>query len=110
MARALVNDLERYDEKPPTFALIDISLSFKIIIIFFLNTPILFKASKAIPPVKAPSPITATAFPSLFNIEFARVMPIAEDIEVLAWPEIHVSYILSSGLEKPLIPLYCLSV
>ncbi len=70
----------------------------------------LFKASKAKPPVKAPSPITATACPSWFNIEFARVIPIAEDIDVLAWPDIHVSYMLSSGLEKPLIPLYCLSV
>ena len=53
-------NLLRYDDIPPTFGDIDIWLSFKTIIISVLLKPTSFNASMAIPPVKAPSPITAT--------------------------------------------------
>ena len=45
-------------ERAPTFLEIDISLSFKTTMRFFLRCPAWFSASKAIPPVSEPSPMT----------------------------------------------------
>ena len=54
--------------RQPTFFEIDISLSFNTIITFDFSVSILFNASRARPPVKAPSPIMAmTSFFSLFK-------------------------------------------
>ena len=60
-----------------------ISLSFKTTIIFVLLLPTWFNASNAIPPVKAPSPITATTELFSFFRSLAFAIPIAAEIEVL---------------------------
>ena len=60
--------LFKYADIPPTFSAIDILLSFKITTRFFFSLrslAILFNASYAIPPDKAPSPITATIVSSV---------------------------------------------
>ena len=55
---------ERYDDSAPTFGSIDISLSFRITIRFFSPMwPAWFRASKAMPAVIAPSPISAITTP-----------------------------------------------
>ena len=51
---------DRYDDIPPTFSVIDISLSFKTIIKFDFRLAALFSASYAMPPVSAPSPMIET--------------------------------------------------
>ena len=69
----------------------DILLSFIITIKSFFNSPALERASNAIPPVIAPSPITAITFPeSLFNLFPSRI-PRAAEIEVEAWPVLKAS-------------------
>ena len=68
---------------PPTFLEILISLSFKITVIFDLLYPASFNASIAIPPVKAPSPITANTELCSFFISLALAIPSAAEIDVL---------------------------
>ena len=64
-------------------------------------------ASKAMPAVMEPSPITAIAFlsDSPFTLA-AMAMPRAAEMEVEEWPTPKVSYGLSLRLGKPLRPLY----
>ena len=45
---------------PPTFGEMDILLSFRIIVKLLFSEAALFKASRASPPVRDPSPITDT--------------------------------------------------
>ena len=51
-------------ESAPTFGAIDMPLSLSTITIGRSMPPALCRASKATPPVSAPSPITATTLPS----------------------------------------------
>ena len=75
--------------------------------IFALATPAWFNPSKAIPPVRAPSPITAICCLSCspFNL-LATAMPSAAEIEVEECPTPKASYSLSERLGKPDKPLY----
>ena len=78
---------ERYDESAPTFGEIDISLSFSTTTRFFCcRCPAWFSASKAMPAVMPPSPISAIARRSSPRCWMARAMPSAAEIEVPAWP------------------------
>jgi len=87
-----------------------ISLSFNITIKFVLLEPVSLSASKAIPPVKAPSPITAiTLFFSPF-ISLALAIPSAAEIDVLLCPVSKASYSDSTALGKPAKPFKLLSV
>ena len=61
---------------------IDIWLSFKTTIKSWQSCPAWLKPSKASPPVKAPSPITAITFPFWFDNFLAVNKPRAEEIEV----------------------------
>ena len=72
----------KYSFKAPTFGSILIQLSFKIISTSLSATPAWFMASKAIPAVMEPSPITAIDF--LFSPLYfaAMAMPNAAEIEV----------------------------
>ena len=99
---------DKYLDIPPTFLSIDISLSFKIIIISVFVYPTWFNASSAIPPVIDPSPITAITSLSSFFISLAQASPWATDIDVLLWPVSNISCSHSHSLGKPLIPLNCL--
>jgi hypothetical protein len=67
-------------------------------------TPALFSASKAMPAVIAPSPMTATALRSSPLSLAASAMPSAAEmlVELCAVPK--VSYSLSSRRGKPLMP------
>ena len=87
-----------------------ISLSFNITINFVLLFPASFSASNAIPPVNAPSPITAITLLSLFCISLALAIPSATDIDVLLWPVSKLSYSDSFIFGKPDIPPSCLKV
>ena len=81
-----------------------ISLSFKITVIFDLLAPASFSASNAIPPVRAPSPITAITLFLSFRISLARAIPSATDIDVLLWPVLKQSASDSQVFGKPAIP------
>ena len=87
-----------------------IPLSFKIIIIFVLLYPRSFKASRLIPLLILPSPITLTTLYFSFFMSLALAKPSAADIEVLLCPVSKKSYLLSFGYGNPLKPLYFLRV
>ena len=89
---------------PPMFLDILISLSFKTTITLVLELPIWFNASNAIPPVRAPSPITAITECFSFFISLAFAIPIAADIDVLLWPVLKQSVSDSFVFGKPAIP------
>ena len=72
--------------------------------------PALFKPSKAIPAVIAPSPITAIALDLDLFILKASDIPNAADIDVLECPVPKLSKVLSDRLGKPEMPSFCLSV
>ena len=95
---------------PPTFLSIDISLSFKIIIIFLFRYPKWFIASKAIPPVIEPSPITETTLKSSLFISLAHAIPSPTEIDVELCPVSNISCSLSFSFGNPLNPSSCLSV
>ena len=95
---------------PPTFLDILISLSFKIIVILHLLNPTSFNASIAIPPVNAPSPITAITELSSFFISLALAIPRATDIDVLLCPVLKQSVSDSFVFGNPAIPFNCLNV
>ena len=87
-----------------------ISLSFNITVNLVWLEPASFNASKAIPPVKAPSPITAiTLFFSPF-MSLALAIPNAADIEVLLCPVLKQSVSDSFVFGNPAIPFSCLKV
>ncbi|MNX09408.1 hypothetical protein D3C86_391390 [compost metagenome] len=65
-----------------------------------------FSASKAMPAVNAPSPITAIALRSLFCRRAAMAMPNAALIEVLEWPTPKVSYSLSARRGNAAMPSF----
>ena len=88
----------------------DILLSLSTTISGSSLCPASLRASKAIPPVSAPSPITATTRPGVPFMRMARSMPSAAEMEVLEWPVLKVSNSLSSVLGKPARPFICLSV
>ena len=69
--------------------------------------PALFSASKAMPAVIAPSPITATTRRASPASLAATAMPSAALIEVLECAVPKVSYGLSSRRGKPAMPPYC---
>ncbi|MNI37098.1 hypothetical protein D3C73_911720 [compost metagenome] len=75
-----------------------------ITIISVLLSPASFNASNAIPPVRAPSPITATTLFFLPKTSLALAIPNAAEIEVEECPVSKESYILSPLLGKPLSP------
>ena len=54
----------KYRDSDPTFGAIDIPLSFTTMTMGMSSPPAFSSASKATPPVRAPSPITATTRPS----------------------------------------------
>ena len=68
----------------PTLAAMDMSLSFTTTTRGTSACPASFSASKAMPPVSAPSPISATATPSSPRSFMARAMPSAAEMEVVA--------------------------
>ena len=70
----------------PTGGAIDISLSFKITTMRLSIAPALFIASKAMPALIAPSPMTATTLLSLPAKSRAAAMPKPADMEVELWP------------------------
>jgi len=73
----------RYSFKPPTLGSIAILLSFRMTNRLESYTPALLRASKAIPPVIEPSPITATLCRPVSPLIFAAIaMPKAAEIEV----------------------------
>jgi len=96
----------------PTLGDMDISLSLSITInLSGLKCPALFRASKAMPAVMAPSPITATTYLSWSPIRSrAFLKPRAADMEVELWPAPKASKGLSSLLKKPDMPPNCLRV
>ena len=67
----------------PTFSEIDMSLSLRITSMSLCISPAWFNASKAIPAVMAPSPITETTFLFLPSFSAATAKPSAAEIEVL---------------------------
>ncbi len=86
----------------PTFGEIDISLSLRMTSRSAPETPALFIASKAMPPVIAPSPMTATDLRWLaLQRARPRAMPSAALIEVLECPAPKASYSLSPRRRKP---------
>ena len=81
-----------------------ISLSFNITVILVLLQPASFNASNAIPPVKAPSPITAITELSSPFMSLALAIPNATEIEVLLCPVLKLSVSDSLLFGKPAIP------
>ena len=74
--------------------------------IFEFSIPAWFSASNAIPPVMAPSPITATCCLSVSPLCCeATAIPKAAEIDVEECPTPKVSYSLSVLFGKPLSPL-----
>ena len=92
---------------PPTFLEMDILLSFMIIIKFVFNSAALFNASYAIPPVRAPSPITETTWCFCPRISLACTYPSPAEIELELCPASYASQGLSLLLGKPLNPPSC---
>ena len=73
---------ERCFATAPTLFEMDILLSLRITIKFFLNLPALLSPSKARPPVIEPSPITATVYDCSPLSCFALAIPYAAEIDV----------------------------
>ena len=64
-------------------------------------------ASNAIPPLSAPSPITATIFSSVSFSLAAVAIPRAAEMDVELWPVSKLSHRLSCLFGKPLNPFNC---
>ena len=100
----------RYLLSAPTGGEIDMSLSFSTTSRSMSGvTPALFSASKAMPAVIAPSPITATCrrrLGPLFSplLREAHAIPSAAEIEVDEWAVPKVSYSLSLRRGNPDTP------
>ncbi len=86
------------------------SLSFSTTSRSFGSEPAWFSASKAMPAVSAPSPITATTRRFSPSFSAATAIPSAALIEVLEWPTPKVSYSLSDRVGKGARPSLCLIV
>ena len=95
----------KYSFNPPTLGSMAMLLSFRMTSRLELYTPALFKASKAIPPVIAPSPITAMLCRLSSPLILAAIaIPKAAEIEVDECPVPKESYSLSDIFGKPLMP------
>ena len=92
---------ERYPLIAPTGGAIDISLSLRTTMRRVSIEPALFRPSYAMPPVSAPSPMTATTrfLRPCKSRETAN--PSADEMEVEAWAAPKGSYSLSERLVKP---------
>ena len=101
---------DKWRLSPPTFLAIDILLSLSTTSNGSREVPALLSASYAMPPVSAPSPMTATTWYFWFLIVRACAMPSATETESEACPVMHGSVMLSSGFIKPHRPPYCRSV
>ena len=77
---------------------------------FVLLLPTSFKASNAIPPVSAPSPITAITLWFSPFISLALAIPKATEIDVLLCPVLKLSYMLSFVFGNPANPSIFLKV
>ena len=96
----------KYSFSAPTFGSMDMQLSFSTTNKLAPETPAWFMASKAIPAVIAPSPITAMWWRFLSPLYCdATAIPNAAEIEVDECPTPKVSYSLSERFGKPLMPL-----
>ena len=95
---------ERYPLIAPTGGAIDISLSLRTTMRRVSIEPALFSPSYAMPPVSAPSPMTATTrfLRPCRSRETAN--PSADEMEVEAWAAPKGSYSLSDRLVKPESP------
>ena len=98
---------------PPTERSIDILLSLRIISKSFGELDTLFNPSNAKPPDMAPSPMMATTFRVVDELSLpfrfassraATAIPNATDILLDAWPQVNVSYSLSRGEGKGMMP------
>ncbi|MNX61519.1 hypothetical protein D3C86_924530 [compost metagenome] len=97
--------LVKYSFSAPTLGSMDIQLSFKITNRLDLEIPAWFNASNDIPPVKAPSPITAICCLSFSPFIWeATAIPKAAEIDVEECPTPKASYSDSKRLGKPEIP------
>ena len=97
----------KYLESAPTFGAIDMPLSLSTTTIGVPRPPACPIASKATPPVIAPSPITATTFPSSpFPWRIPSLMPTAYPIDVEACPAPMMSCGDSSIEQKGASPPY----
>jgi hypothetical protein len=76
---------------PPTGGLMDISLSLRMTIMLGSSGPPWFSASKAMPALSAPSPMTAMTWRCSPLALAAMAMPSAALMEVLEWPTPKVS-------------------
>ena len=83
-----------------------LSLSFKTTIRSSSMPPAWFSASKAMPAVMAPSPMTATTLRLFFRMRSAAASPAPKETEVELWPVSMVSYSLSTRLGKTEMPPY----
>ncbi len=90
---------------PPILGSIAILLSFRMTSRLESYTPALFSASKAMPPVIEPSPMTAMLCRSSSPFSLAAIdMPRAAEMEVEECPVPNESYSLSCMRGKPLMP------
>ena len=103
-ANGFVRNTDRYDAIEPTLGAIDISLSLRTTINGVFSAPALFSASYARPPVRAPSPMTATTVSSPPVRSRAWAIPSAAETAVLAWPAPNGSYSDSLRIANPEIP------
>ena len=95
----------------PTFCEMLMPLSLSTTVMGDSRCPAWFNASYAMPPVMAPSPITATMRRSRRPLtRMASARPTAYEMLVLAWPAPITSCSLSSRRRKPDMPSYCRSV
>ncbi len=96
--------LPKYFDMPPTFFAMDILLSLRTMIRFDFICSALLSASNAMPPERAPSPMTATTFSSPPRISLAFAIPSATEIDVELCPVLNVSAGFSLTFGNPLMP------
>ena len=95
----------RYWLMPPVTLSMAMLLSLRMTSISGLAEAMLLSASKAMPPVSAPSPMTATMLRSVSPLRWeAMAMPSAADMDVEECPTPNASYSLSKMLGNPHSP------
>ena len=99
-----------HSDMAPTVWLMDMALSLSTTIMSRRRAPALFSASKAMPPVRLASPMTAITLPGSSLRRMASSTPSAADSEVEAWPAPNTSWGLSLRDRKPEMPPSCLMV
>lgn len=83
---------------PPWFSAMDIWLSLKTMTKLLPSSPATSRPSRASPPLRDPSPMTATAFSCLPARSRALARPSARLMEVEVWPTSKRSWSDSAGL------------